>query len=77
MAQSITLDHILQLVYGELDSKMVHSVMEAMEADPALLRYYHDCIATRTMLDSIKEEPSPTSIAIIAEHSHDSHTEAV
>lgn len=77
MGQLITPEHILQLVYGELDNKMVQAAMDAMEADPMLLQYYRQTLETRRMLDSVKEEPHPTSVSIIAEHSHDSHTEAV
>lgn len=77
MGQLITPEHILQLVYGELDNKMVQTAMDAMEADPSLLNYYRQTLETRRMLDQVKEEPHPTTVSIIAEHSHDSHTEAV
>lgn len=77
MTQSITLDQILLLAYGELPESMFPAVLSAMEKDPAFKKYYEDCLKMKAELGTISEEPHPTSVAIVTEHSHDSHTEAV
>ncbi|MBL7811128.1 MAG: hypothetical protein JNL57_02805 [Bacteroidetes bacterium] len=77
MNENITQDHVLLLVYGEASATDQKRISEAMATQPELLQYYNELVQTRRMLDSIHEEPHPTSIAIVSEHSHDSHTEAV
>jgi len=77
MKESSTQNLILQYVYGELDAERELEVRNILESTPEALRYYHELKDIKRHLDSIIEEPNPTSVAIIAEHSHDSHTEAV
>jgi hypothetical protein len=77
MNEKITHEHVLLLVYGEASQDLQEKVMAAMVANPELMTYYNETIRTRKILDQIHEEPHPTSVAIVNEHSHDSHTEAV
>lgn len=68
---------ILQFVYGELDPTRDLEVRNILDNNPEMLKYYDEVLEMKGRLDSIAEQPHPTSVAIISEHSHDGHTEAV
>ena len=77
MNENSTQQLILQFVYGESDPSQELVVRNILASDPIMQRYYLEISEVKNKLDTYFEEPHPTSVAIIAEHSHDSHTEAV
>lgn len=77
MTQNITQEQLILLAYGELNAEERKMAEEAMNANPDLRNFYQSVLQSKQLLNTIKEEPHPTSVAIISEHSHDSHTEAV
>lgn len=77
MNQTDTHTLILQYMYGETDEKTSERIEQMIHHDPELQQYCAEITEVRNALNSIKEQPNPTSVAIISEHSHDSHTEAV
>jgi hypothetical protein len=77
MDEKHTLQLILQYVYGETDPTQDLKVRGILENQPQMQRYYSEILEVKNQLNSIAESPNPTSVAIISEHSHDSHTEAV
>ena len=77
MPENITHELILQYIYGETTAATDILVKEAMVKDPQILLYYNEIMEVKQMLTLFSEEPNPTSVAIISEFSHDSHTEAV
>ncbi len=77
MNEIVTHNTILQYVYGETDAAREILVKEALVRNPDLLHYYNQTMEVKRMLGNFAEEPNPTSVAIISEYSHDSHTEAV
>jgi|GEM_PF-831766 anti-sigma factor RsiW len=77
MTQKTTEEQLLLLAYGELNAEERLQVEKAMAADAELRNFYHRVLQSKQLLNTIHEEPHPTSVAIIIEHSHDSHTEAV
>lgn len=77
MIEIVTHNTILQYVYGETDAANESKIKEALVRNPDLLHYYNEIMEVKRMLGDFAEEPHPTSIAIIGEYSHDSHTEAV
>lgn len=77
MTQNITEEHLILLAYGELHCKARKEVEAAMASNPDLRSYYASVLQSKQLLNTIQEDPNPTSVAIIQEHSHDSHTEAV
>lgn len=77
MNESNTHQLILQYIYGETNAEMELKVRGILESSPEIANYYLEMKEVKNSLDSILEDPHPTSVAIISEHSHDSHTEAV
>jgi anti-sigma factor RsiW len=77
MTREITNEDILLLVYGELNPEDKHKVELAIAQNPELKQYLLSVQQSKQLLNTISEEPHPTSVAIIQEFSHDSHTEAV
>jgi|1048.fasta_scaffold181846_1 anti-sigma factor RsiW len=77
MTQKTTEEQLILLAYGELNAEERLQVEKAMAADSELRNRYHRVLQSKQLLNTIQEEPHPTSVAIIMEHSHDSHTEAV
>lgn len=77
MTQSITHEHILLLTYGELPTELLAPTILAMDSNPELREYFDECQSMKAMLNEIREQPHPTTLAIISEHSHDSHIESV
>ncbi len=77
MTQNITQEQLILLAYGELNAEERKMAEDAMNANPDLWNFYQSVLQSKQLLNTIKEEPHPTSVAIISEHSHDSHTEAV
>lgn len=77
MDESRTQQLILQYVYGETDPARDLEVRSILDNSPEMQQYYEEIMEIKGQLDSIAEQPHPTSVAIISEHSHDSHTEAV
>ncbi len=77
MDENSTQRLILQYVYGETDPTQDLKVRGILATNTSLQRYYLELLEVKNHLDSIAEEPHPTSVAIISEYSHDSHTEAV
>ncbi len=77
MNESVTHNTILQYVYGETDAATESLVKEALVRNPDLLHYYNEVMEVKQMLGDFAEEPHQTSVSIISEYSHDSHTEAV
>lgn len=77
MDEIVTHNHILQYVYGETDAATESWIKDALVRNPDLLHYYNEVMEVKQMLGNATEVPNPTSLAIIAEYSHDSHTEAV
>lgn len=77
MKESITHQIILRHIYGETDAETDKHVNAILESDPEMRLYYEEVLNLKKQLNSLFEEPNATTVAIIAEHSHDSHTEAV
>jgi hypothetical protein len=77
MTQNITQEHLILLAYGELNAQERKLAESAMAANPDLRSFYQSVLQSKQLLNTIEEEPHPTTLAIISEHSHDSHTEAV
>ncbi len=77
MTQNITQEHLILLAYGELNAEERKLAESAMAANPDLRSFYQSVLQSKQLLNTIQEEPNPTTLAIISEHSHDSHTEAV
>jgi anti-sigma factor RsiW len=77
MTREITNEDILLLVYGELNPEDKQKVELAIAQNPELKQYLLSVQQSKQLLNTISEEPHPTSVAIIQEFSHDSHTEAV
>lgn len=77
MAQTTTQNRILQLIYGELDKTESKDLLDMIEANPKWLAYYKEMKTLKENLPMEKENPNDTSIHIIGEYSHDSHTETV
>lgn len=77
MTQNITQEHLILLAYGELNEKERKMAEKAMADNPDLRNFYQSVLQSKQLLNTIQEEPNPTTLAIISEHSHDSHTEAV
>ena len=77
MDESNTQNLILQYAYGETDPTQELRVRNILASDAEMNGYYQEILELKQQLDSIFEEPHPTSVSIICEHSHDSHTQAV
>jgi hypothetical protein len=77
MTQNITTEHLILLAYGELNSEDRKLAENAMAGNPELRNFYQSVLQSKQLLNTIQEDPHPTTVAIIVEHSHDSHTEAV
>lgn len=77
MDENNTLNLILQYVYGETNSSQTLEIKNILDTDELMYAYYQELLEVKTQLDDLFEEPNPTTVAIIHEHSHDSHTEAV
>lgn len=77
MTQNITQEQLILLAYGELSTDERRMAEEAIASNPELNNFYQSILQSKQLLNTISEEPHPTSLAIISEHSHDSHTEAV
>lgn len=77
MTQITTQEQLILLAYVELNQEERKMAEAAMAANPELRNFYQSVIQSKQLLNTIQEEPHPTTLAIISEHSHDSHTEAV
>jgi hypothetical protein len=77
MTQNITEETLILLAYGELNAEQRKAAESAMAVNPDLRTFYQSVLQSNQLLNTIEENPHPTSVAIISEHSHDSHTEAV
>jgi hypothetical protein len=77
MNEIVTHNTILQYVYGETDADTESRIKDALLKNPDLLHYYNEVMEVKRMLGNSFEEPDPTTVQIIGEYSHDSHTEAV
>lgn len=77
MNGNVTQQDLLVYIYGESSVEESEIVKNALIADPLLMQTYYELLEVKRSLDTINVEPNPTSIAIITEYSHDSHTEAV
>ncbi|MFN5219080.1 MAG: hypothetical protein ACK5CL_09955 [Sphingomonadales bacterium] len=77
MTQNITEETLILLAYGELNAEQRKAAESAMAFNPDLRTFYQSVLQSKQLLNTIEENPHPTSVAIISEHSHDSHTEAV
>jgi len=77
MTQNITEETLILLAYGELNAEQRKAAESAMAVNPDLRTFYQSVLQSKQLLNTIEENPHPTSVAIISEHSHDSHTEAV
>ena len=77
MTQNITEETLILLAYGELNAEQRKAAESAMAVNPDLRKFYQSVLQSKQLLNTIEENPHPTSVAIISEHSHDSHTEAV
>lgn len=77
MDEIVTHNQILLFAYGEADAATESLVKDALVKNPDLLYFYNEVMEVKQMLGNASEDPHPTSLAIIAEFSHDSHTEAV
>ncbi|MBM3919618.1 MAG: anti-sigma factor family protein [Sphingomonadales bacterium] len=77
MTQNTTQELLILLAYGELSADERKMAENAMAGDPELRNFYQSVLQSKQLLNTIQEEPHPTTLAIISEHSHDSHTEAV
>lgn len=77
MTQNTTQEHLILLAYGELNDEERKMAESAMAGNPELRNFYQSVLQSKQLLNTIKENPHPTTLSIISEHSHDSHTEAV
>lgn len=77
MKQHFTEEQLILMAYGELNAEDRLRLERAMSTDFGLRDQYYKILQSKQLLNAINEEPHPTSVAIIIEHSHDSHTEAV
>jgi hypothetical protein len=77
MTQNITEETLILLAYGDLSAELRTAAESAMADNPDLRIFYQSVLQSKQLLNTIEENPHPTSVAIISEHSHDSHTEAV
>jgi anti-sigma factor RsiW len=77
MKQHFTEEQLILMAYGELNAEDRLRLERAMSTDLGLRDQYYKILQSKKLLNAINEEPHPTSVAIIIEHSHDSHTEAV
>ena len=77
MTQNITREQLILLAYGELSEEERRMAEKAMATNTDLRNFYQSILQSKQLLNTIDEEPHPTSLSIISEHSHDSHTEAV
>ena len=77
MTPNITEEQLILLAYGELNAEQRKTAESAMAENPELRIFYQSVLQSKQLLITIEENPNPTSISIISEHSHDSHTEAV
>lgn len=77
MKSNITELNVLAFIYGELSQKESLEVFEAIKNDPDIYSFYAEAQQIRQMMDLTLEQPSPTTLDIVLEHSHDSFTESV
>ena len=77
MKTNITELNVLAFIYGELSQSESLEVFEAIKSDPDLYSFYAEAQQIRQKLDLTLEQPSPTTLDIVTEHSHDSFTESV
>ena len=77
MDENVTHQLILQYVYGETNPAEDLKVRGILSSNLEMLQFYNEVLEVKQHLDIVFEEPHPTSVSIICEHSHDSHTEAV
>lgn len=77
MNTNITNLHVLALIYGEIQGAEASYVFQAIKTHPDLYSFYVEAIQMKLKLDEAIEHPSPTSLDIVLEHSHDSFTESV
>ena len=77
MDESNTQQLILQYAYGETDPAQDLIVRSILASNADMNNYFLEVSEMKEHLDSLFEVPHPTTVSIICEHSHDSHTEAV
>lgn len=77
MTQNITEETLILLAYGELNAEQRKAAESTMAVNPDLRTFYQSVLQSKQLLNTFEETPHPTSVAIISEYSHDSHTEAV
>lgn len=77
MNENVTHQLILQHIYGETDAEADLKIKAILESDPEMQLYFNEVSQLKKQLNHLFEDPNATTVAIIAEHSHDSHTEAV
>ncbi|MBS3913797.1 MAG: hypothetical protein KG003_04820 [Bacteroidetes bacterium] len=77
MDESVTQHLILRYIYGETGPAEDLKVRGILSSNSEMMSYYKDAMEIKAQLNDAMEEPHPTSVSIICEHSHNSHTEAV
>lgn len=74
MDKIFTQEDILLFIYGEMPARLEKEFINAMAENPKLKEQYLETHATVDFLDRGTMSPSPTSVNIIMEQSHDSST---
>lgn len=69
MAHTYTENDLLLYYYGELPTEQTAVIRHLIETDPEWQQRYSDVQLGLEMLDSLSEEPSPTSVEHILQHS--------
>ena len=69
MANNYTENDLLLLIYNELPLKDALELEKAIHADEKLYKAYHSLLQLTGRLDRLFDQPSPTSVEIILEHS--------
>lgn len=69
MQTTYTEDDLILFMYGEVSPEEKLRIQHALDTDMELFRKYHSMRLVKGCLDTYAQEPDPSSIDIILEHS--------
>jgi hypothetical protein len=70
MQHNYTFDDVILYIYNELDTEEGYKLQKELQEDPELQREYNETVKMLGMLDKMIDNPSPTTIDLILEHSY-------
>lgn len=74
MKTNFTKENLLQFIYGEVSPEMHIRIMDALESNGQLKNEYDELRKDISLLDTINESPSKTSVQILLEESSESNS---